>query len=274
MKSENRVFIETVWKYFKQHGRHDLPWRKTKNPYRILVSESMLQQTQVERVIPKYKSFIKKFPSVIRLSEASLGDVLKEWQGLGYNRRAKNLHECVQRIVEEHNGRFPRTYEALVALPGIGPYTAGAVMAFAYNQPVPMIETNIRSAYLHHFFADTTDVHDTDVVRFIALHLEEKEVRENPREWYSALMDYGAYIKKEFGNPNKKSKHYTKQSKFNGSDRQIRGALLRELAKSVCTTQKLYNTLNFENTRIQTQLTALKKEGLIEQKNRTWQLKD
>ena len=146
-------FRKIVLCHYKKHGRHHLPWRKTKNPYRILVSEIMLQQTPVDRVLPKYQEFLKQFPSIKKLAAASLGDVLRAWQGLGYNRRAKYLHQCAAVIIYDNGGIWPRTVNELQALPGIGPYTAGAVMAFAYNQPIPIIETNIRTVYLHHFFS-------------------------------------------------------------------------------------------------------------------------
>ncbi len=265
---KEKAFVKTVWDYYKRHRRQSLPWRKTKNPYCILVSEIMLQQTQVERVIPKYKSFLKKFPTVKALSEASLGDVLREWQGLGYNRRARMLHECAKTVVKEYKGKFPKTHDELVKLPGIGHYTAGAVMAFAYNEPVPVIETNIRSVYIHHFYNDDTDVEDKDVLKLVDKTLD----RENVREWYYALMDYGVFIKKEFGNPNSRSKHYGKQSKFEGSDRQIRGAILRLLAQGEESRQSLHKKLSFDYQRIDEQLEKLEREGMIEIRKKKYTL--
>lgn len=218
MNTKEKEFVKAVWKYYISHGGQSLPWRRTKNPYHILVSEIMLQQTQVDRVIPKYKSFLGRFPTLQKLSEASLGEVLTEWQGLGYNRRAKMLHQCAKDVVGHHKGKLPKEYSALVKLSGIGPYTAGAVMAFAYNDAIPVIETNIRSVIIHHFFNDANDVSDGEVMKVVQNTLD----AENQREWYYALMDYGVSIKKEFGNPNSRSKHYTKQSIFKGSDREIR----------------------------------------------------
>ena len=147
-----KKFKDTVWKYYREHGRSDLPWRKTTDPYRILVSEVMLQQTQVERVIPYYTRFLKKFPTVRALAKAPLSQVLIAWQGLGYNRRAKMLHEAAKEVVRGHGGLFPRTALELEKLPGVGPYTAHAVAAFAYNEDGICIETNIRTAVTHHFF--------------------------------------------------------------------------------------------------------------------------
>lgn len=271
MTKKEVQFVATVWAYYAQGGRTHLPWRKTKKPYDILVSEVMLQQTQVDRVAPKFHLFLKLFPNVTALANAPLGRVLRAWQGLGYNRRAKMLHQCAKQIVEKYNGVFPKTYEGLVALPGIGPYTAGAVVAFAYNEAVPIIETNIRTVYLHHFFFDATDVDDREIVRCIVRTLDTKK----PRAWYYALMDYGAYLKKTLGNQNTRSKHYTKQSKFEGSDRQIRGAILRILTEHKKTRMQFHSDLKqFEDVRIDAQLEKLEREGIIVKKRMSYSLPD
>lgn len=259
MTKKEEKFVKEVWTYYERHGRHSLPWRKTKNAYHILVSEIMLQQTQVDRVLPKYTAFLKRFPSLATLASASLGDVLREWQGLGYNRRAKMLHMCARAVVREYNGRLPRTHDELMKLPGIGHYTAGAVMAFAFHESIPIIETNIRTVYIHHFFQDDTDVHDTDIQKFVVRTLN----TENPREWYYALMDYGVFLKKTIGNQNSRSKHYTKQSTFKNSDRQIRGAILRLLSEGAYTRTKMHKALPFEIDRIDAQCEKLLTEGLI-----------
>jgi A/G-specific adenine glycosylase len=259
MTKKEEVFIEIVWTHYKREGRRHLPWRKTRDPYRILVSEIMCQQTQVDRVIPKYKAFLKQFPTAEALSNAPLGEVLRAWQGLGYNRRAKMLHECAKKISREYNGKFPKDIEALKRLPGIGPYTAGAVAGFAFNTPVPIIETNIRSAILHHFFSAQEEVNDREVMKYVERTLP----LENAREWYAALMDYGSHLKKTYGNPNSRSKHYVKQSVFKGSDRQIRGVLLRHLMKAPATRIELLAALAFEDIRIDAQLMRLKEEGLL-----------
>lgn len=278
MNKKERAFVKLVWAHYKKHGR-DLPWRHTREPYRILVSEVMLQQTQVLRVVPKYEEFLKLFPSVRALARAPLSSVLKVWSGLGYNRRAKMLHECAKEIVAHHNGRFPKNPDAttrfdlattrsnLVKLPGVGPYTAGAVLAFAYNTPVPIIETNIRTVYLHHFFKGTEDVSDRDVLDVVERTLD----HQNPRQWYYALMDYGAHLKLSEGNANKRSKHYTKQSKFKGSDREIRGALLKVLTTGAKTEAAL-RRLPHPPSRITDQLDALSAEGFVEKKRSKWQL--
>lgn len=259
MHQAERVFIQTVKNYYKKYGRHDLPWRKTADPYKIVVSEIMLQQTQVERVIPKYRAFLKLFPTAHVLAQAPLGAVLHAWSGLGYNRRAKYLQQMAQSIVTEHKGKFPTTIEGFQKLPGIGPYTAGAIYAFAYNKPVPMIETNIRTVYIHHFFPTKKFVSDKDLMKVIEQTLDTK----NPREWYWALMDYGSYLKSTGVKNNAKSKHYTKQSKFEGSKRQIRGAIMREVLKGPTTVQHILKILDQTKKEVQPVFDDLAQEGFI-----------
>lgn len=253
------LFRKKILDWYRIHGRHTLPWRSTDDPYRILVSEVMLQQTQVDRVIPKYTTFLKRFPTVQKLARAKLSDVLKLWSGLGYNRRAKYLHQMAQVVVGEYTGRFPKDTRELEKLPGVGPYTAGAICAFAYNQPVVFIETNIRTVYIYHFFPKAKKVGDKDILALVEQTLDTK----NPREWYSALMDYGSYLKAMGVKNNAKSKHYTKQSTFEGSRRQIRGAILRELLKGANTLQELAKMLNREVGVIEEVLVELTKEGLV-----------
>lgn len=271
MTKTQEKFVDAVWAFYKRNGRHDLPWRKTKNPYRILVSEVMLQQTQVERVIPKYKAFLKTFPTIQSLAQAPLREVLILWQGLGYNRRAQMLHDCAKEVIKTHTGKLPKIYDELCTLPGIGPYTAGAVVAFAYNQPISIIETNIRTVFHHHFFKDQMNVTDKETFRLI----QKFSNVENPREWHWALMDYGAFLKKEYGSINNKSKHYTKQSKFKGSDREIRGAIMRVFSESKHShtiTQLQKELGGFDSKRINTQLKKLLEEKLIQCVKEKYQL--
>jgi A/G-specific adenine glycosylase len=271
MNRKERVFVETVWAYYREHGRHDLPWRKTTNPYRILVSEVMLQQTQVERVKTKYREFLTAFPTTAALASAPLGDVLRVWQGLGYNRRAKLLWECAKKVLVTRRGRWPRRFDELRALPGIGPYTAGAVLAFAYNEGVPLIETNVRAVFLHHFFADRTEVPEREILALVERTLP----LENPREWYAALMDYGAYLKKTHPNPSRRAKAHVRQSTFKGSVRQLRGAILRAVTTKPCTRRSLIKVLNdFDAAAIETQLAALTREGLLTKAGQRYQLPD
>ncbi len=260
-------FKRIVRSYWRRHGRHDLPWRKTENPYHILVSEIMLQQTQVSRVIDAYRSFLKMFPSFRVLARATSADVLRVWQGLGYNRRALMLQRCAIEVVKHHKGALPNTYEALCALPGIGPYTAGAILAFAFNIPRAMIETNIRRVYLHHFFPRGRNVPDTRLIPIIERTLD----RKNPRAWYSALMDYGAWLATQMKNPNTRSKHYMRQSKFDGSDRQIRGAIVRLLVAQARMAQSdLVAELALDAERVDSVLRKLEGEQLIQRCHHRW----
>ncbi|OGG48846.1 hypothetical protein A2678_00500 [Candidatus Kaiserbacteria bacterium RIFCSPHIGHO2_01_FULL_53_31] len=233
-------FKKIIWAHCRKHGRHDLPWRQTHDLYRILVSEVMLQQTQVERVIPFYKAFIKKFPTARRLAQASLSDVLKAWQGLGYNRRAKLLREATQQLVHTTlSGTRLNLIKKLEELSGVGPYTARAVAAFAFNQDVIFIETNIRTVITHHFFQKRRKVSDKEIEKILTAVLPKGK----SREWYSALMDYGAYLKRSGIKLNTKSKHYAKQSAFAGSSREARGAILRVLSTKESTAVHLTNLL-------------------------------
>jgi len=224
---QSKEFQELVLRYYHEHGRHTLPWRTTHtSPYHVLVSEIMLQQTQVDRVIPKFLNFINIFSTIQDLATAPQSVVLTHWVGLGYNRRARMLHQAAQMIVTNYGGIIPKISEELLTLPGIGPYAAASIPAFAYNLPTTVLDTNIRAIYIHHFFADKSEkVTDKEILSLVKATL----YTENPREWYSALMDYGTYLKSIGINPIKKSIGYTKQSKFVGSTRQLRGAILREL---------------------------------------------
>ncbi len=263
-----KKFEKAVLSYWRINGRHTLPWRKTRDPYAILVSEVMLQQTQVDRVVPYFKRWMRRFPNPQVLAEASLTDVLKEWSGLGYNRRAKMLRECAKNIVEKH-GKVPKDFAALVSLPGVGPYTAGAIRAFAFNQPDVFIETNIRSALIHHFFPRSKKVPDAKLVPI----LEEciTHVR-SVREWYSALMDYGAHIKKEYPNPSRRSKHHTRQSAFEGSLRQIRGALIHSLVKGSLTQTGLLKMGQADPQKLEEALRSLVQDTMIVKKRGKWHL--
>jgi A/G-specific adenine glycosylase len=253
------LFQRLIYKYYNEH-RRDLPWRNTDNPYRILVSEIMLQQTQVERVIEKYNLFLSRFPDVVSLAKATLTEVLEVWQGLGYNRRAISLMKLAGIIVSEYEGKLPADAEELVKLPGIGRATAGCLLAFAFRMPSVFIETNIRRVIIHHFFQDREGVHDDEIMPLVEATLD----RSNPRDWYYALMDYGSLLRKEIVNPNKKSVHYTRQTPFEGSDRKIRGATLKALVgKTSMTEEDVILTIGVEKERTKKILSALMKEGFI-----------
>ena len=257
-KKQTTEFQKALYGFFR-HGGRDFPWRQTTNPYHILVSEIMLQQTQAPRVVKKYNAFLKKFPSVAKLAVAPTRAVLKEWSGLGYNRRALMLQQAAQTIVHDHRGVVPRNITELKKLRGVGEYTAKAVSVFAFNQLEVLIETNVRSVFIHHFFPSRKKVSDKELLPLIAQTVDIK----NPRQWYSALMDYGTHLKKEHGNPSRKSLHHVKQKAFIGSDRQIRGAIVRSLAKKSMTGVELMGVLPFGAERINKNLAALKQEGLI-----------
>lgn len=267
----SKRFRTLVLAHYATHGRHDLPWRKTKDAYRILVSEVMLQQTQVERVIPFYRAFLASFPTVRDLADAPLSSVLLHWQGLGYNRRAKMLHEAAKAVVRDHGGRMPIDVATLETLPGVGHYTARAVAAFAGNKDVVFVETNLRTAVIHHFFPDTQQVDDKDVLSM----LEKSFVPGTSREWYSALMDYGAHLKRSGIRVNAKSKGYAKQSAFAGSGREARGAILKALAKGPQSETYLIGTLGSDRSpQLISKLNQLLAEGMIRKTRGKYALAD
>ncbi|MCL1891280.1 MAG: adenine glycosylase [Coriobacteriia bacterium] len=201
----------------------DLPWRGTDNPYEVLISEIMLQQTQVSRVLTHWERWLAVFPTVDALAAAPLAEVLERWQGLGYNRRAVALKRCADIISAEWAGEVPHEYDELLALPGIGPATAGGVCVFAYQKPQVYLETNVRTVFIHEFFAESDSVKDTEIIPLV----EQTCSADNPRGWYYALLDYGSYLKKTLPNPSRRSAHHSKQSSFEGSVRQKRAELLR-----------------------------------------------
>jgi A/G-specific adenine glycosylase len=219
----------------------------------------MLQQTQVERVLPFYKKFIKQFPTAKRLAAAPLSEVLKSWQGLGYNRRAKMLHNAAKEL---NMGRsdLPMSIAELEKLPGVGPYTARAVAAFARNENVIFIETNIRTTVIHHFFPKKKKVSDKEIEKILMNVLPKGK----SRAWHSALMDYGASLKRSGISHNTRSKKYAKQSKFAGSLREARGAILREFTQGVTSRARLTNLFGpLRRAQMKTALKALLAEGLI-----------
>jgi A/G-specific adenine glycosylase len=253
-------FRAMVLAWYRDHAR-PLPWRETVDPYAILVSEIMLQQTQADRVVGKYGSFLALFPDCALLARAPLHEVLSAWQGLGYNRRAIALKRCAEAVMERHDGAIPRSIEALQALPGIGPYTARAIAAFAFNMPTVFIETNIRAVFIHHFFADRHGVKDADILPFVAATLDPA----NPREWYNALMDYGTMLKRSRVNPARRSAHHVRQTPFPGSNRELRSRILKALlAGAPLTGEEVVTTLDADAAKVKSNLAQMEKEGFIE----------
>ena len=237
--ADQKMMQQKVWAHYRAH-RRVFPWRErpfVDDPYAIVVSEIMLQQTQAPRVVPKFLAFMKRFPDFRSLAQAPLHDVLAEWQGLGYNRRAlylKRIAEAIQKTA------LPKNKASLVALPGIGPHTAGSILAFAFNIPEPFIETNIRSVFIHFFFSKPVSkkkpkIADAEILKLVAATLDPKSHargHRNPREWFYALMDYGNMLKKRpsESDPARRSALYKKQSPFKGSNRELRAAILRHIA--------------------------------------------
>ena len=221
-------FVATVLDQGARHYR-ELPWRNVDDAYEVLVSEVMLQQTQVARVLRYWPRFLEAFPTIDALAAASTADVLALWQGLGYNRRALALKRTADKCSAHHAGRLPETAEELAKLPGIGPATAAGIVAFAYNRPSCYIETNVRSVFLHELFPEREDVRDRELEPFVRDAAGCAFDDASPREWYYALLDYGAYLKSQVANPSRRSAHYSRQSTFEGSHRQKRSFVLKRV---------------------------------------------
>jgi len=267
-------FQQFIWDFYREQGRF-FAWRNCDpavakgyggqvNPYHVVVSEIMLQQTQTYRVEPKYEQFIEQFPDFQTLADAPLRSVLAAWQGLGYNRRGKYLQQIAQKVVADFNGTLPDDPIVLETFPGIGKGTAGSICAFAFNKPTVFIETNIRTVFIHSFFYNQDKIHDKELLPLIADALDHT----NPREWYYALMDYGVHLKKSCVNPSRKSKHHTKQSKFEGSDRQIRGMIVKLLTTHASLErEQLLAQIVKEEQRVARILDELQQEKLVAYKD-------
>lgn len=256
----------------------DLPWRRTRDPYEIWISEVMLQQTQVSRVDGRWQRWLEHFPTVAALADAPLADVLGEWQGMGYNSRAKRLQVCAQQICKQHGAELPNDHKELLALPGIGPATAAGIRAFAFDLPGVYLETNVRTVLLHELFPQRETVDDKELVPL----LEElcPQAGDGVRDWYYALLDYGAFLKKSVPNPSRRSKQHTRQSKFEGSHRQKRAFILRCVLDSPASFAQLAEALDAEELaadreRVSTDelrsiLHELAREHMIEQRGELW----
>jgi len=264
------VFRDTILEYYHANPR-PMPWRTTRDPYAILVSEIMLQQTQVERVRIKYDEFLSAFPTPAALALAPLADVLRVWQGLGYNRRALALKRSAEEIESRFNGQFPHTVDELESLPGIGPYTARAVAAFAFGIAEPLIETNIRALFIHFFFHGRDKVTDREIMPLVAATLD----RHNPRQWYYALMDFGVWLKQLHPNPGRRSSHHVRQSRFEGSNRQLRSGLLRAvMAQPGCSAAELAAQLGVDPGDVERNLADMEQEGFLSRSNQRYRVTD
>jgi len=257
-------FKRIVLSHYRDHGR-DLAWRRTTDPYSILVSEIMLQQTQVGRVALRYPEFLAAFPDFPYLAKAPLSGVLAAWQGMGYNRRAISLQQCARLVTDRYGGKLPQDPEVLATFPGIGRATAASICAFAFNMPVAFIETNIRRVFIHFFFSGDGPVRDADILPLVKRALD----RENPRVWYWALMDLGSALKKAVPDPNRRSAQHARQPAFRGSDRELRGKIIRALLEDPNPApEDLIRTTGEDGARVKRILAALEKEGFLEQTGR------
>ena len=269
-ESQIRLFREYIYTYYGDAGR-SFPWRETTDPYAILVSEIMLQQTQTERVLQKYTNFLARWPSFGHLAAATLAEVYDVWRGLGYNRRAKALLDIAKLVTGEFGGKLPETLIALTSLPMIGHATAAAISAFAFGNAVAYLETNIRRVYIHFFFVGRAKVHDRELLPLVDCTLD----RDEPRHWFYGLMDYGVHLKKTLPNPNRRSVHYSRQSEFEGSDRQIRGSILRHLGDNKRSSAvALIEGLLYDGDRIEKCLAALVEEGFVAEDNAVYRIGD
>lgn len=261
-------FRNIIYSYYHSNGR-DFPFRKTRVPYRILVSEIMLQQTQTSRVVQKYEEFINRYPDFESLKEAELGGLLTVWKGLGYNRRAKSLRETAGIVCERYNGKLPGDPEILETFPGIGPATACSIAAFAYNIPTVFVEVNIRRVFIHFFFGDRKEIADREIIPFVEYTLD----RERPRDWYYALTDYGVMLKSLYPDLAKRSSSYAKQAPFEGSNRQMRGRILGLAAeKKNFTIPELAGRFTCAEEAAEKAAEELRREGFLRKKGEIYTL--
>jgi A/G-specific adenine glycosylase len=293
-------FKKTVLSHYRQQGRK-FPWHFAE-PWGVMVSEFMLQQTRAERVIPYWENWLKLWPHPKALADASLEAALRAWSGLGYNRRCRYLKECAAIIANENDGKVPETPQALLLLPGVGPYMSSAIACFAYNYPAVFIETNIRSAVIHCFFPGRDDVRDSEIMPILEAALARNDpqpspkpsVREHrkgspldpqpspkgegspldPRTWHYALMDYGAFLKSTTSNPSRRSAHYARQSPFNGSFRQARGKVLKALVSlGQCGAEELKRASGLEEGKLYEVLEKLKEEAFVAEDGEEYRIK-
>ncbi|MBK8807502.1 MAG: A/G-specific adenine glycosylase [Bacteroidales bacterium] len=256
--SEINVFRNLLYGYYEKNYR-SMPWREDTSPYNVFLSELMLQQTQVNRVMQKFNEFSSVFANFEAIAKASLHEVLLLWNGLGYNRRAKYLKSASEIIVNNYKGVLPQSFDDLKQLPGIGEATARAILVYAYNKPELFIETNIRQVLIFHFFSMEEKIEDQKLLQVLHQVVD----KENPKMFYWAMMDYGTFLKKQFGNLNSLSTTYTKQSKFVGSQRQKRGQILRLVLHKPQTFEMLNSELKTSANELNEIVHQLEKEKLL-----------
>lgn len=263
-------FRRTVRTHQQENSRR-MAWRETRDPWAILVSEVMLQQTQVSRVQVKFEEWFDAFPDLRSVAAAPLSLVIERWQGLGYNRRAMWLKRSAEMIVERFGGEVPGDVVSLRELPGVGAATAAAVMNYAWGVPVPFIETNVRAVILHHFFAGASGVPDSQVMPIVSATWDLEE----PRDWGYALMDYGTHLKRTLENPSRRSRHHARQTPFEGSRRQRRARLLRAvLERPGSDTETLASASGEDAAAVHEILEELAEEGFIALEDDLWRIRD
>ena len=260
---ETLAGFSSIIKHHFQHYGRQFSWRSEITPYRVVVSEIMLQQTQTSRVEQKFEKFIERFSGFGQLARAPFSEVLGAWKGLGYNRRARYLHDIAALVTEQYGGELPDEADVLQRFPGIGSATAASICVFAFNKAYPFVETNIRTVYINFFFSKAQKVGDPQILDLVEKTMDHNE----PRHWFYALMDYGVMLKKTVGNLNRQSAAYTRQSRFEGSDRQVRGRILQALLdEKTLSITELASHLGENEERVLVLAGALIREGLIKQR--------
>jgi A/G-specific adenine glycosylase len=254
-RNEIDAFRRKVWLFYKRHGQR-FPFRRTPDPYRIAVSEFMLQQTQIARVLPKYDAWITRWPNWEALAGASPRELLAAWSGLGYNRRALHLGNLARAVVDQYGGQLPTDPEILETLPGVGRYTARAVIIFAFNKPLVAIDTNIRRVIMHEFHLPPA-TSDDDLER-LARRLVPKR---RSRDWHNALMDYARMTLPRRAASLRAEK---RPSAFEGSSRQLRGRIVKRLLRiHRMTLEHLAAELDRAEDEVRQAALALQKDGLV-----------
>lgn len=263
-------FQERILAFYAAHGRRFI-WRESSDPYHILLSEVMLQQTQTSRALPKYELFLSLWPTLEDLASATVLEVLTHWKGLGYNRRALYLLECAKRS-QAWGWTLPDNEVELLTLPGVGKATAAALLAFSFNKPSLYLETNIRAVIIHSFFADSEGVKDRQIEEVLSRLLTGIS---DYKSWYYALMDYGVLLKGLLPNPNRRSAHYNRQGSFENSNRQIRGLLIHHLTEGGPKDGALILSSlgRFEEERVRYCLEALEREGFVQEEGGVYSIK-